>query len=53
MKYTAIAAALLCAAVAAPAFIAPPWPHVRGNSVSAECLIQRMEQEANCGCVQH
>lgn len=31
-------------------FIAPPWPHVRGDSVNAECLIQRIEKEANRGC---
>ena len=31
-------------------FIAPPWPHIRGDSVSAECLIQRIEKEANRGC---
>lgn len=31
-------------------FIAPPWPHVRGDSVSAVCLIQRIEKEANRSC---
>lgn len=31
-------------------FIAPPWPHIRGDSVRAECLIQRIEKEANRGC---
>ena len=31
-------------------FIAPPWSHVRGDSVRAECLIQRIEKEANRGC---
>lgn len=34
-------------------FIAPPWPHVRGDSVRAECLIQRIEKEANRGCGLH
>ncbi|EOX8956954.1 hypothetical protein ACPW5J_004336 [Enterobacter hormaechei] len=31
-------------------FIAPPWPHARGDSVRAECLIQRIEKEASRGC---
>lgn len=31
-------------------FIAPPWPHVRGDSVSAASLITRIEKEAHRGC---
>ncbi|EEW42917.1 hypothetical protein HMPREF0484_1035 [Klebsiella pneumoniae subsp. rhinoscleromatis ATCC 13884] len=31
-----------------PGFIAPPWPHVLGDSVSARSLISRIEQ-ALCG----
>lgn len=31
-------------------FIAPPWPHVRGDSVSARSLISRIELEAHRGC---
>lgn len=31
-------------------FIAPPWPHVRGDSVSAASLISRIEKEAHRGC---
>ena len=30
-------------------FIAPPWPHVRGDSVSAASLISRIEKEAHRG----
>lgn len=26
-------------------FIAPPWPHVRGDSVSAASLISRIEKK--------
>lgn len=33
-----------------PGFIAPPWPHLSGDSVSAESLIQRIEKEAHHGC---
>lgn len=33
-----------------PGFIAPPWPHVRGDSVSAVSLIRRIEEEAARGC---
>lgn len=28
-------------------FIAPPWPHKRGDSVRAEYLIERIEKEAS------
>ncbi|MGP2154480.1 hypothetical protein V5O55_22705 [Escherichia coli] len=34
-------------------FIAPPWPHVRGDSVSAASLISRIEKEAHRGCGLH
>ncbi|MGM8766054.1 hypothetical protein ACS6L6_21575 [Enterobacter asburiae] len=33
-----------------PGFIAPPWPHVRGDSVSAVSLIRHIEEEAHRGC---
>lgn len=33
-----------------PGFITPPWPHVRGDSVSAASLISRIEKEAHRGC---
>ncbi|EBI7047147.1 hypothetical protein D2B06_24485 [Salmonella enterica] len=33
-----------------PGFIAPPWPHIRGDSVSVESLIFRIEKEAHNGC---
>lgn len=35
-----------------PGFMAPPWPHTPGDSVSAKSLIARIEKEANrtCGC---
>lgn len=33
-----------------PGFITPPWPHVRGDSVSARSLIRRFEREAHRGC---
>ncbi|EGZ3995962.1 hypothetical protein AIA08_003778 [Salmonella enterica subsp. enterica serovar Wichita] len=33
-----------------PGFITPPWPHTRGDSVSARHLIQRLKNEANRGC---
>lgn len=33
-----------------PDFIAPPWPHARGDSVSAASLISRIEKEAHRGC---
>ncbi|EKN5804486.1 hypothetical protein PXU57_005247 [Salmonella enterica subsp. enterica] len=36
-----------------PGFIAPPWPHTRGDSVSAESLILQMEKEAHYGCGLH
>ncbi|MIE72710.1 hypothetical protein EL06_25820 [Salmonella enterica subsp. diarizonae] len=36
-----------------PGFIAPPWPHTRGDSVSAESLILRTEKEAHYGCGLH
>ncbi|MCV6862044.1 hypothetical protein MZC50_09055 [Yersinia pestis subsp. pestis] len=36
-----------------PGFIAPPWPHITGDSVSAESLIQRIEKEAHHGCGLH
>lgn len=34
-------------------FIAPPWPHVRGDSVSAASLISRIGKEAHRGCGLH
>ncbi|MGP6457445.1 hypothetical protein ACRYSL_22565 (plasmid) [Enterobacter mori] len=33
-----------------PGFIAPPWPHLRGDSISAASLITRIEKEAHRGC---
>lgn len=36
-----------------PGFIASPWAHERGDSVSAENLIQRIEKEAHHGCGLH
>ncbi|HEY3985228.1 hypothetical protein [Cedecea sp.] len=34
-------------------FIAPPWPHVRGDSVSAISLIHRTSKNAGRSCGQH
>ncbi|MER3868585.1 hypothetical protein J8865_25705 [Klebsiella pneumoniae] len=34
-------------------FIASPWPHIRGDSVSAASLISRIEKEAHRGCGLH
>lgn len=31
-------------------FIAPPWPHVRGDSVSAASLISRIGKDAHRSC---
>lgn len=36
-----------------PGFIVPPWPHVRGDSVSAISLVRRIEREAHHGCGLH
>ena len=33
-----------------PGFIAPPWPHVRGDSVRASGIVDRIQYEANRGC---
>lgn len=33
-----------------PGFITPPWPHTRGDSVSAKHLIQQLKNDANRGC---
>lgn len=33
-----------------PGFITPPWPHERGDSIKASCLIERFEKEAIAGC---
>lgn len=34
-------------------FIAPPWPHIKGDSVSADSLIERAEKDAIRGCGLH
>lgn len=34
-------------------FISPPWPHVRGDSVSALSLVLRAQKNAGRGCGQH
>ncbi|EJM3421874.1 hypothetical protein NOF85_004595 [Salmonella enterica] len=36
-----------------PGFITPPWPHLRGDSVSAASIIERIEKEAGRTCGQH
>ncbi|ROH76244.1 hypothetical protein EC392_15900 [Lonsdalea populi] len=36
-----------------PGFIAPPWPHLRGDSVSAVSIIERIEKEAGRTYGQH
>lgn len=36
-----------------PGFIAPPWPHLRGDSVSAASIIERIEKEAGRTCGQY
>lgn len=34
-------------------FIAPPWPHTRGDSVSAISLIHRTSKNAGQSCGQY
>ncbi|WP_158782797.1 hypothetical protein [Pantoea sp. BAV 3049] len=31
-------------------FIAPPWPHTKGDSISADSLIERAEKKAIQSC---
>lgn len=31
-------------------FIAPPWPHVRGDSIRADAVIQEVSRTAHRGC---